>query len=196
VILINGEGQQALASIATLSKKTATLLLSSVKNNEKRGENSLYLAFMRPQNIDLILEKGTELGISSFLFFEGEKSDKGVKNAMGRILKRGESICISALKQSQRLYLPTITLLPPIKEWKKLPPHTFFGSLLPHATPFSKQEKNIPLQWVIGPESGFSKEEEHALIALGAAPTTLSTHVLRAETAALTAAVLMEVDRE
>jgi 16S rRNA (uracil1498-N3)-methyltransferase len=45
---------------------------------------------------------------------------------------------------------------------------------------------------MVGPEGGFSPEEEDAAIAAGAVPMTMGLRVLRTETAALAAAAMLQ----
>lgn len=191
--LINGQGVCAQAKIIKIEKKRAILLVEALYSVEK-PQNRLILAQAIPKlnRLDFIIEKGTELGMSALWLFPGDHSEK--RDLSETQLKRLSHLAVAALKQCGRLYLPEILVLPPLSTWKPFPFPFYFGSLAPEAPPFFRllQENNsFAALFCVGPEGGLSTAEEKILCDLGAIGTKLSPHVLRTETAAIAALILM-----
>ncbi|MEX2305355.1 MAG: RsmE family RNA methyltransferase, partial [Waddliaceae bacterium] len=136
--LVNGEGQLAKAVITNIDKKQVDLEVLTVDTFPAPPPLTLAQAIPRLNRLDFILEKGTELGMTSLWLFPGEKSEKTTISETQ--LARFHSILISAMKQSGALYLPRIEIKPPIKKWGSLPSHSCFGSLDINATPLINEK--------------------------------------------------------
>lgn len=179
--LVNGQGQLANAIVLNIKKKSAELLIKTVETGPKPARLSLLQAFPQQSRLDTILEKTTELGVTEIVLFPGEKSS--AKTLSERQKERAHTILINAMKQCGRLYLPTLVLYPPIVKWTELPtPTLFFGD--PKSTRPLDPSMH-PTSLCIGPESGFSKQEEEILLSLSATPFSLHKNVLRTDTAAI-----------
>lgn len=187
--VVDGKGTLAKAKV-----QGSTFQISS-KTTEKSPPPGpiLVQGLAHPQKLELIIEKGTELGATAFWLFPGDKGEK--QNLTPNQNDRLQAKAISALKQSGRLFLPEIKLLPPLCEWNSLPHPTFYGDLSPEA-PFYKPPQKAPYLMVIGPESGLSQEELSWLQKKGATGVRLSHYTLRTETAAIAAIVLSLVTLE
>lgn len=185
--LVNGQNQLAEAAIARIEKNLAHLNLSEITNAPPPARQIILAqAYLRPKNLDLVIEKGTELGATSFWLFPADRSEKDSLSENQQ--QRLRTLTISALKQCGRLDLPTIIEMPPLAKWKQMPPgELFFGDL--HSThPFTPTSD---LTIFIGPEKGFSPKEETLLAQhFKANGVRLNPHILRAETAALCALAL------
>ncbi len=180
--LVNGQNQLAHAKITSLEKNSATLEMQSITNGSPPPRQIiLALAYLRPKNLDLVIEKGTELGATAFWLFPGERSEK--ESLSANQSQRLHTLTISALKQCGRLDLPQIVEMPPLAKWTQMPPgELFFGDLHSQAPFHSSGDVTI----FIGPEKGFSSKEEQWL-KQRAKGIKLNPHILRAETAALCA---------
>lgn len=181
--LIDGKGVLATGEISALLKHHAEITITKREvATPQKQEMVLCVAFMRPERLSFIVEKGTELGVTHFWLFPGEASEvKAVS------LPRYEQLIISATKQCGRLFLPEISLHPKIKEWKKPVHPLYFGDVRKGAQKVTKTGPSV--QIVIGPESGFTDREVKLLEKLGQG-VTLSENILRSETAALVAIAL------
>ncbi|NGX39013.1 MAG: Ribosomal RNA small subunit methyltransferase E [Chlamydiae bacterium] len=187
--LVNGKGSLAKAQITAIDKRDAHLLIQeSTSAPPPSRQVILAQALLKPKNLDLVIEKGTELGATAFWLFPADRSEKSSlsPNQQARL----HHLAISALKQSGRLYLPEIALKPPLSEWTAPPMKAFFGDLSPEAPRFSPPDGDLLI--FIGPEKGFS-DEEIALLQgpLKGTGVRLSPNTLRAETAALCALSLV-----
>ncbi len=194
VELVNGKGVLARALVLSISKREANLEIISIVRQEKLNSCPIILiqALPRPNRLDTILEKGTEIGMDEIWLFPGEKSERGLLNE--HQLHRMQGVIISSMKQCGRLFSPKITLKPPIKKWDSsfLPHPAYFGDLSENAPPFSSCKKGANgCCFIIGPESGFSEEEKKMLTHLKAEGVLLNPNILRTDTAALVALSLM-----
>ncbi len=196
VELVNGKGTLAQATVDHLGKKQATLRIESI-HQEKKHKCRIILAqaFPKPNRLDFILEKGTELGVDSFWLFPGNLSAK--KEFYPSQIERARHLTIAAMKQCGRLTLPTVDLKPPLAKWvlldEVLP---FFGDVEPEAPLFEDSSKairsaNIPVLFFTGPESGFTEQEVESLRTFGAQGVKLHNNILRTDTASLAALSLI-----
>lgn len=193
--IINGKGQLAKAIVESLEKKSTTLFLKAVVT-ESPGSQRLILAqgMPRQNRLEFIIEKGTELGMTEIWLFPAAHSEK--KELSTNQLERLQALTIAAIKQCGRLFLPKIVVMPPLKQWKNIGIDSlFFGDTHPEALPFlsvwqEQPEKNTAV-FFIGPESGFSDNEIEILRHHHAKGVKLHPHILRTETAAITALSLL-----
>lgn len=193
VELVNGTGVLTKARVAELSKRKATLEVFSIEAKEGPSFPLIVAqAIPRANRLDCILEKGSELGMTEIWLFPGYWSES--KALPGRREERIQQVLIAAMKQCGRLHLPIVRYLPPLensKDWPEIPQPSFFGSLNPKAPPLlSCQEswlKGKSALFFIGPERGFSEEEETVFSKWGAQGVKLHQNILRTDTAPLVA---------
>lgn len=195
VEVTNGLGILATAIVEQTTAVSASLRITDILKQEKKS-TQLILAQAIPKlnRIDTIIEKGTELGVDRFIFFPGEKSIKTEISA--HQLARFNAICISAMKQSGRLFLPVIELKDSLKKWEEnYKGCAFYGSLSPLAPPLYELAKEATHQpeiiFFVGPESGFTKEEEDRLEKMGSQGAMLNRNILRTETASIAAMAII-----
>lgn len=186
--IINGRGQLAMGKVSNLEKRHATIHIINKKDFPKASfELIVAQAIPRASRLDLIVEKGTELGMTQLWLFPGDRSERPTLSPTQQ--KRVRHLSIAAIKQCGRLHLPELHLLPPLKRWDPLKLPSFFGDLDPDAPPFEKLWKENPPQkgfsFIIGPESGLSKKEEALCRELGAKGVKLHSNILRTDTAPL-----------
>ncbi len=115
--LVNGENELGFARIVSIKKNSALLKIFKVFSKEilKKGI-SLVVSMIKIPKLELVLEKGTELGVKNFIFFNSKNSEK-IKISESR-LKRFKTILIAALKQSKGLNLPKISFLKNLEEFR------------------------------------------------------------------------------
>lgn len=190
--VINGWGHLAKGKIAVIEKKKAVVkLIESHFTPAPQKSIILMQALPRPNRLDFILEKGTELGMTELWLFPGDRSER--KDISDNQMERHKTITIAATKQSGRLYLPKIVWMPALSKWQKPAYPLFFGDIATDAQPFKHYWSEAPPQTgviAIGPESGFSTEETTLLIQWQARSISLSPNILRTDTAAIAALTL------
>ncbi|MCH9811905.1 16S rRNA (uracil(1498)-N(3))-methyltransferase [bacterium] len=179
--IINGKGALGKATFAE------EIILYEVLEQKTPVEKGLALALTEPKVLELAIEKATEVGITAFYIFPSHKSKLKVLSDNKR--DRIEKILVSAMKQSKRLFLPTIEFLSKKEELPKKESY-----LLADFNGESYEKSPLAQTFIIGPESGFSREEiAFFKEELGARGVLLSDAVLRAETAAICAAHLLSL---
>lgn len=181
--LVNGRNQLAKARL--IDAQTAEIL--SIENKSPPFPIILCQAIPRLNRLDTIVEKGTELGMTELWLFPGKLSEK--KNIP---LDRTQKIAISAMKQCGRLDLPLIKPAPPISQWDPLPHPAYFGDVSETAPPFlSIIQKGEGICFIVGPEAGFTPEEEMDLKKMGVQGVKLHPWILRTDTAPVAALSLI-----
>lgn len=193
--VVNGKGQLAHGILDSLGKKNAILFLKSVYTAERETKRIILAQGIPRQNrLEFIIEKGTELGMTEIWLFPAVKSEK--KDFSENQLERLHGLAISAMKQCGRLYLPKIVVMPPLKQWENFEELSiFYGDTNPDATPFVSLWKTLKptdnALFCIGPESGFPEEEIATLHKFKAYGVKLHPHILRTDTAAISALALL-----
>ncbi len=190
--LVNGQGQLAIGELIQLSKNEALIQLQKVDiAPPTQIEIILAQAIPRMNRLDTILEKGTELGVTQFWLFPGEQGERETISAQQN--QRMSHVMTAALKQCGRLWLPKVSLKPPLSNWTQLPERTYFGDVAPDAPLFCKVWKPAQheIAFFVGPEAGFTDEETCHLRKLGATGVSLHNNILRTDTAPLVALSLI-----
>lgn len=187
--LLDGRGGTYLAEISDDHPKHCTVQIIEYTFEEK-DPREIHLAIAPTKNnerIEWFLEKTTELGITEVtLLLCGNSERKQIKE------DRFEKILVSAMKQSQRKYLPQLHPLTTFKDFIAKHPK----GALAHCYEGTKQElrnvlkpQNYPV--LIGPEGDFTQEEVALAEKSGYDFITLGKNRLRTETAGLYACMLM-----
>ncbi|MBS0624362.1 MAG: 16S rRNA (uracil(1498)-N(3))-methyltransferase [Verrucomicrobia bacterium] len=183
---VNGQGQMACAQLIDAH----TIQVNTLLQEPPPPELIVAQALIKPNRLDSILEKGTELGMTQLWLFEAEKSEKsGLSNQQAIRLNH---LSIAALKQCGRLDLPKILIVPPLLKWTSLPCTSYYGSLNPQ-DPWLIDliQPKQPSLFLVGPEAGLTQAEQSHLNQLGAQAAKLHRYTLRAETAPLVALSLL-----
>ncbi len=193
--LVNGAGVLAEATVEVIEKSQSRLLITSIQKESKPTEVILIQALPKLPRLELIVEKGTELGMTQLWLFPGQKSEK--KELNDHQQQRLEAHMVSAMKQSGRLFLPKLHQLPPLKQWKnRLTFPSFYGDLSLQAPLFKQawDEKKLKqgVGFFVGPESGWSDNELQLLQMMQVQPVRLHPNILRTETAAIAALALIQ----
>lgn len=188
VRLLDGVGGSYLAEIADDHPKHCRVSILDYTFEEK-ADQEIHIAIAPTKNnerIEWFLEKATELGITEVTLLLCSNSErKQVKE------ERFEKILVSAMKQSQRLYLPKLNSLVTFKEFIQKHPKGALAHCYEGEKKFLNsvlQPANYPI--LIGPEGDFSKEEVDLASTSGYDFISLGTNRLRTETAGLYACML------
>lgn len=152
--------------------------------------------------MDFVIEKAVELGAAAIVPFTSRKGQVKL-DAKGAEAKaaRWRRIAEAAAKQCERSDVPDIESARSLSAWadRLNGGPTFVFSLSPSARPLKealhpssfRHDSGI-INLVIGPESGFSDDEEAELQAAGAIPVSLGQRILRTETAGLAALAILQ----
>lgn len=182
--LFNGLDGEWLGVIETLNKKQGIVRLEQL-NRPQEAEPSIILcpAIIKKENMDLVLQKATELGASEIFPLLTERTVVPKLN-----LVRAQNIVTEAAEQCERLTVPTVH--EPVKLvdlWRTLPQKVRVVCLAERGqTTQSDKGESVPALCV-GPEGGWT-EKELALFEKNKADFWHFGHaILRAETASIVA---------
>lgn len=163
-------------------------LSAEIVSRQTHKRPSPYLAvavgnIKKRDRLEFAVEKLTELGADDIVIYNGDHSEKS-RVRMDRI----EKTIASAMKQSQRLYLPSCTMFPSLET--VVSDKTADGFVVVAADEQQKGEEqrltdHHKYLLVVGPEGGFSEKERSVLNQYQAVPYSLGDYRLRTETAAI-----------
>ncbi len=107
----DGKGNQYKTAIEQTLHNAMIMKLLEKKHivNEKSVNLDLGLVSLKTGRTDLIIEKGTELGIHKFIFFVSQHAI--IRNLNIPRIEHFKKIALSAMLQSQQYYLPEIVLV-------------------------------------------------------------------------------------
>lgn len=189
ILITDGNGHFFEAEISVAHAKHCLVNITSTINESKLWDNYIQIAFAPTKNIDRtewFTEKATEIGIDHFTPLLCRFSErKEIK------LPRIEKILVSAMKQSQKAYLPKLDEMISFSNFIKQPfdGRKFIAHCYPHEKyslkSIYKEGENVLI--LIGPEGDFSEQEVQEAIKYGFEPISLGESRLRTETAALVA---------
>ena len=197
VIFFNGNGLDFESEIVSLGKNKIMFRVVDTKILKSHSSLKLSLAFslIKKDNIEWIIQKCTELGVSEFIPLISERSEK-----RGFNIKRAKKIAIEACEQSGRGDVPIINEPRMLTEFldaekrKVIVFHTESGGFRKENFGKIKTSESLKLVVCIGPEGGWSEKEISMFREKGALITTLDTPILRAETAAIAVATLLLIE--
>jgi len=151
----------------------------------------LCIALIKFDRLELLIEKATELGVSSLVFFSAARSEKGLDRAAPNRLQRWRRIAREASEQSRRATLPRIEAPVPFEHVIKTAgrcrlvlDEAATGPPLLGALP-SDPMRGDRVALLIGPEGGWTDGERAAVQETGWTSVSLGDTILRTETAAL-----------
>lgn len=202
VELFDGKGTLAEAVIMEVKKKVARLQIENSKTQSPPANNRIIIAasIAKGQRLDWMVSKCTELGVDHIFPVICERTVKLSKGA--NAVERLEKLTISSAKQCKRLFLPTISkpqsLTDSLSSIKQTYPdcQMIFGGLNQNTRPINHIKTNTDTVAFIGPEGGFTTEEQTFLEQNAVTPTKLTDTVLRTETAAIALASILCIQRD
>ncbi len=187
IVLADGRGSIALATLRELSKKTATAQVLKVDLIPKPSTTlELYIGLTKNNTRnEWVLEKATELGASKITPLITHNTQKYFLKH-----KRAQKILISSMLQSRGAYLPVLSEELQLSDYVASDSESI---VLSHCYD-SGHKKNILdykpgealiVKYFVGPEGDFSPTEIKQLKSLGATEVSLGNRRLRTETAAI-----------
>ncbi len=151
---------------------------------------SAAIAIFKFARFEWALEKLTELGVHSIDPIVAEHTDKGLGAAADKRLGRWRRVVYEAAQQARRVAAPLV------KEPRRLrdalaaadPNQTVIFDI--ESPKLQREMASRPLTFFIGPEGGWSDTERDHFKAVGIVSAGLGSLILRAETAAISAAAI------
>ncbi len=208
VTLNNCEGVEYLGRVTSVSKQEVLIeILEKLEsNNESNVKIYLFQGLPKSQKMDLIVQKGTELGVTEFIPTITHRVDVKLKGEFKK-LDRLNRIALEAAKQSKRSIIPKVSepiefdevlekinsldlLIVPYENANNFGIKTLINEL--RKDNVVDNIKNIGI--FVGPEGGIEESEIERLKDKGAYIVTLGKRILRTETAGFVATSLIQYE--
>ena len=142
-----------------------------------------------------LVEKATELGVTSIVPLETERTAGVASRVRPPYLEKLRRQALEALKQCGAAWAPVVEEPIGLEAFLRRPRAGVLWLADPAGEMPAADLDAAPATVVIGPEGGLSERERAALLAAGYVPRVLGPHTLRFETAALAAAVAVTTAR-
>jgi 16S rRNA (uracil1498-N3)-methyltransferase len=195
VTILDGTGNQYLASVDDFNRELiiCNLLEQQQATGEPPIEITLAQCLPKADKMELVIQKGTELGVTHFIPIKCKRSvvkldhKKGVERR-----ERWQRVAMEAAKQCRRPLVPVVEEPTEFEKLMKQVPKDALV-LLPYENETTQSLKEITSQYpdkkkfyiIIGPEGGFEPEEVEYAQQHGAKSISLGPRILRTETAGL-----------
>jgi len=199
IILVCGDEFDYFAKIVDISKGHTLVEIFDCKQNTYNSNNNVtvFQALVKSDNMTLIIQKLTELGVTNFVPFESRYITSKEKSGKTEKLQEVSNQSIKQCKRSIPMIVGnTLTFNNLVKELSNFDLIIFANEC---EKTYDLKELNLKnyknIAIIIGSEGGFSQEEIDKLISVNAKSITLGKRILRAETAAiaLTSVVMYEL---
>ncbi len=199
IILFNGRDAFEYHANIEISRKkvTVTPVQRKLVNLESPLNSQLFQALGKPEHIDFIIQKATELGISEIHLFNSQRTQTHLKgNRLEKKLQHWKGIIISACEQCGRNHLPALHFQQSLESCLELSSGSnrllldFDGK--PVKTLSSQFNPELKFSLLVGAEGGFAESEIKKTRDAGFIPCVLGPRTLRMETAALSIIAIIQ----
>lgn len=189
VLVFNGVDGEWLSQLEVTGKRSCALVIVEQVREQVFGPDLNYLfAPLKRARLDYMVQKATELGVSSLRPTMTERTVVGRVNTA-----RMRANAIEAAEQCGVLRLPEVhepkSLTSVVQAWPSDRYLFFADEAAEVASPlcaFRGLERGVPAAVIVGPEGGFSDPERRLIGALPNARTvSLGPRIMRADTAAV-----------
>ncbi len=196
VNLFDGEGNEYTSVVESFSGKESLANLKIIeKVTPSSPESSLNLtlgvAILKSDKFDLVVKKAVELGVVKLIPITTLRTDVKLKNA-ARKIARWEKITIESSKQCGRAKLMEISQPDEFRQISKATAETVVMFSEQGGKGFSSLKSGKKITALVGPEGGwddseidFAKKNDFSIVTLGG-------RILRAETAAISVATILQ----
>jgi 16S rRNA (uracil1498-N3)-methyltransferase len=202
VTLTDSRGGDFRGRVLRLSEAEASIFIfdAFLSPTESSLEIILLQALPEKERMELIIQKATELGVSSILPFQSERSISLMeREARQKKAHRWQQIAVKAVQQSRRAKVPYVGECRPFPEVLGNCRRDGLKILL-----WEKEGENLksvlrrhPTQKIyvmVGPEGGFTEGEVKLAKDKGFIPVKLGQRILRTETAAITMVGILQYE--
>jgi 16S rRNA (uracil1498-N3)-methyltransferase len=205
VWLFDEQGTNYLARVEEITKeRTRLAIIERHVTPEPRVKITLAQALIKSKKMNSIIQKATELGVTTIIPVITARTVVKIEERAEKKLERWQKIIHAAAKQSKIPILPSLSspvtlekLVEERDETKKLVLSENKGKflrdiLIPSYGPDVEREKPpSSVLILVGPEGGWTHEEEEYILDHGYEAVSLGKQVLRAETASLSSLAMI-----
>lgn len=185
IVFTDGRGALYTGVVSFARDRTTARITEKLSQTARNPSERVAVGIAHAQwdREEVLIEKGTELGVTDFYLFPARYSKYRDIN-----LDKVKFTLRKAIKQSEN------PLLPLCAKYERLEEVLAFGGeytqkiiLHPvsHADLFETRRQPKPVLILVGPEGGFHPEEVQSCVQAGFSPYAIGKQILRLETAAL-----------
>jgi len=182
ILLLNGAGAKAEASVLEISKKEIQFQLAEVVQVLPGVQLDVLILIPKKDALESMLKAATEMGVGKILLVKGQRSQEKLPEE-----RRVQALLQSALEQSNNPWLPEVTGIAKMSEVSL----DQYGEILMMdvASDPTKAAQKVRIAGqktllLVGPEGGYSPEERAMILSWPQTRiVTLPTPILRAPTA-------------
>jgi 16S rRNA (uracil1498-N3)-methyltransferase len=189
--VIDGAGHVFRCEVESADRKQVACRILSTRDVEAPSRRLVWgQAWLNhPQTVEDIVKRGTALGVSEFIFFGGDHSERSPK-----LSDKWTRWAVESCKQCGRAWLPEFRVASDMDEALAC------GADVVLLASLDADGKNLAdavrdtksVLMLIGPEGDFSAKETTATLDAGAVPVRLGEHTLRTELAGEVLATLVQ----
>jgi len=194
VQVFDGEGREFFCAIEKIGKKESLLKIikeTSPTAPESSLDLTLAIAILKGEKFDLVVQKAVELGVTKIVPLNTKRADVKFAGAEKK-LERWRKIVVDATKQCGRAKLLKVSEPLDFSEFIKTRLGTRILFSERSGERFSIIKTNQELTAVIGSEGGWEESEIETARKNGFQIVTLNGRILRAETAAISVAAILQ----
>ena len=199
IAVFDGEGHEFEARVVRADRNGAAVAIGTpiFSAPEPAVPTVLVQAVLKGDKMDAVVRDATMAGVARIVPVVTERSLVGL-SALGRAHahERWRRVAVSSAKQCRRARLPTIDPPHPLSEWLQAP---FDGRRLLLVEPSTDARGVLPMRaalagplppavaCIVGPEGGWSADEQDAAVRAGCVLVSLGQMTLRADAVGLVA---------
>lgn len=202
VLLADGSGREFTGTIQDVGRDRLVVAIEGSHAERATAAGpaiTLYQGLPKGDKLELILQKGTELGVAEVIPFTAARSISRVRNGEGADkVVRWQRIALEAARQSGRSSVPRVALAGEMREVVTDSRHALKlllweeeqGKRLRDALAGLPAPETVAL--IVGPEGGLTAEEAALARENGFIPVSLGERILRTETAGLATIAILQ----
>jgi 16S rRNA (uracil1498-N3)-methyltransferase len=202
IVLFNGDGREYLGAIEAVrgSRVSAAIGAARAVDRESSFPITLVQCVPRGDRMDFIVQKATELGVARIVPVLSQRSVVRLDESQAESKQaHWQAVAVSACEQCGRNRLPRVEnprpLLHYLGDLASAPPSASLLRLIlepDHPQQPQRTERPAGAEIAIGPEGGFAPQELEAFELCCFERVGLGPRVLRTETAAIAAVVVLQ----
>lgn len=197
VFIFNGF-KEFRAKLSKVTNNETLAVIEGIVDEQKEVDKKLicFLGLSKANSFELALQKITEVGIDKIIPLMTDFSVVQLDKKIDKKMARWKKIILEACKQSERISVPELEAPIAFSDLKTqdLQSYTkvlFFTTPNENRFDFRSIDSNDKIAFFIGPEGGFSPDEEKYAETIKLTKISLPGNILKTETAAIVATALI-----
>jgi 16S rRNA (uracil1498-N3)-methyltransferase len=192
--LFDGRGREWIGRIVEVERERVRVEIEGERTDavEARLQLTLFQGLCRPERMEWVIQKATEIGVSAVRLLASERAER--VRVTPKRLERWRRVALEACRQCGRRVLPSVDPADELPEAAGIDGPALVLEPGFGVRPLGDHAPESPPSaiWLaVGPESGFSPDEIERFRGAGWRAAGLGPRILRTETAGLVAASIL-----